>query len=274
MANHNINIEPDILLRRLRYLAIFAASFATLIFSIYFLKFHGELTSTQDAWGQFGDFVGGVLNPIFSLLALLALLATFSLQIKEFGILSQQREETNNALLEQQNSSHRQVFESSFYHLLNLHNNLLQGIDLSGPKGNIKGRDCFHVFVKRLNIERLKSNKPDEIQEFMAAYDVFYQSHSREIAHYFTMLFNIFKFIENSNVENKKFYSNLVRAQLSTPETTLLFYNCLTPNGEKFKNIVEKFSLLKGLHKIQTIDKNIATQYKLDAFSGTPPALV
>lgn len=274
MANHNINIEPDILLRRLRYLAIFAASFATLIFSMYFVKFHGELTSTQDAWGQFGDFVGGVLNPIFSLLALLALLATFSLQIKEFGILSQQREETNNALLEQQNASHRQVFESSFYHLLNLHNNLLQGIDLIGPKGNIKGRDCFHVFIKRLTIERLKSNKPDEIQEFMAAYDIFYQSHSREIAHYFTMLFNIFKFIENSNIENKKFYSNLVRAQLSTSETTLLFYNCLTPNGEKFKNIVEKFSLLKGLHKIQLIDMKIAAQYKLGAFSGTPPALV
>ena len=274
MNTNNISAEPDILLRRLRYLAFFAATFAMIIFSLYFMEFHGNLDSSQEKWGQFGDFIGGVLNPIFSLMALLALIATFSLQLKEFGILAAQRDESNNALKEQQLASRRQVFESSFYHLLSLHNDLLNGIDLNGANGNIKGRDCFHVFLKRLNHERSKNLEKNEIINFTTSYDRFYQDHRREIAHYFTLLFNIFKFIDNSDMADKKFYTNIIRAQLSSSEKAFLFYNCLTKNGVKFKDFVEKFSLLKEFTIKSHHDNELIKEYKISAFSGIYPELI
>lgn len=43
---------------------------------LYFYNFQGNLAPNHDAWGQFGDFIGGVLNPTFSFLALIVLLST------------------------------------------------------------------------------------------------------------------------------------------------------------------------------------------------------
>lgn len=48
-------------------------------------------------WGQFGDFMGGTLNPILSFLALIALVRTLALQNKQLGLsktaIDQSREE-------------------------------------------------------------------------------------------------------------------------------------------------------------------------------------
>ena len=50
----------------------------------YMAKFGFVTSSSQELWGQFGDYFGGVLNPIFAMLAFLAVLTTLSLQIAEF----------------------------------------------------------------------------------------------------------------------------------------------------------------------------------------------
>lgn len=52
-------------------------------FIFYFISFKGDLSHQQDIWGMFGDYIGGVLNPVFSFLALVALLLTIVLQSKE-----------------------------------------------------------------------------------------------------------------------------------------------------------------------------------------------
>lgn len=50
----------------------------------YRLNFGGSVSPSQGAWGQFGDFFGGVLNPLFAMLAFLALLWSISIQAEEF----------------------------------------------------------------------------------------------------------------------------------------------------------------------------------------------
>jgi hypothetical protein len=37
---------------------------------LYFWHFPNGFAEKQDVWGQFGDYVGGILNPLFSLLTL------------------------------------------------------------------------------------------------------------------------------------------------------------------------------------------------------------
>ena len=49
-----------------------------------YTSIHGyTLSSSHEAWAQFGDFFGGLLNPVYALLAFLALLYTISLQSAE-----------------------------------------------------------------------------------------------------------------------------------------------------------------------------------------------
>ncbi|MDD5273291.1 MAG: hypothetical protein PHU14_11280 [Methylovulum sp.] len=69
-----------------------------IVYTMYFDHFPDIRARTNAAsdmpeeyakWGTFGDYVGGILNPIFSFLALMALLWTINLQIKQLEISEQ-----------------------------------------------------------------------------------------------------------------------------------------------------------------------------------------
>lgn len=76
--------------RMLMYLlsVIMALSVSALVGTILFYAAHfgGDFSTQQDVWGQFGDYVGGVLNPILSFLALMALILTVLLQSRQLEI--------------------------------------------------------------------------------------------------------------------------------------------------------------------------------------------
>lgn len=44
--------------------------------AFYFYRFHGSLSTDAAVWGQFGDFLGGLTNPLISLAGLAAVVAT------------------------------------------------------------------------------------------------------------------------------------------------------------------------------------------------------
>jgi uncharacterized membrane protein len=78
----------------LRFLVGSAIALVLLVFIAYFLAFHDGVSSKQEVWGQFGDFVGGTLNPILSFLSLIALVFTVLLQVRQLDIA---REELKNS---------------------------------------------------------------------------------------------------------------------------------------------------------------------------------
>lgn len=79
-----------------------------------------------------------------------------------------------------------------------------------------------------------------------------YKKTDYKTGYFFRSLFNLIAFVdrfETSNTEfDKAIYTKLIRAQLSMGEILLIFYNCISDLGaEKFKPLVEKYSLLKGI---------------------------
>lgn len=48
----------------------------------YYLNFgiDGDISQKTDIWGQFGDYLGGVLNPILSFISIYLLINSLSLQ--------------------------------------------------------------------------------------------------------------------------------------------------------------------------------------------------
>lgn len=61
-------------------LLVVAFSSVVVILYLYQRQFSGPLSSENDEWGTFGDFIGGSLNPIFALLSFVALSATLIFQ--------------------------------------------------------------------------------------------------------------------------------------------------------------------------------------------------
>jgi hypothetical protein len=209
--------------------------------------------------GQFGDMFGAV-NALFSGLAFAGIIFTILLQRDELRLqrkeLRQNRLELRGQKLQlqaQTETLRRQNFESTFFQLLRLHNNIVASIDLrSAPSGDViaQGRDCFKNFYssfrKRWGRALVEESDPVELERIRKTYLGFYAQHEADIGHYFRSLYNIVKFVDSSPVEDKRLYTNLVRAQLSTYEVALLFYNALSPIGEeKFQPLIEKYALLK-----------------------------
>lgn len=230
--------------------------------------------------GTFGDMFGAV-NALFSGLAFGSLIYTIFLQRHELRL---QREElglTRKELKGQklQLSAQNEVmkiqnFENTFFQMLKLLNDIINAIDIQSNDKVTRGRDCFVIFLRRLEYEHHKYKKDLNYSDrsvldlIKLGYRDFYLIRQGEVGHYYRTLYNIIKFIKESKVKNKTFYTNLVRAQLSNQELVLMFYNCLSDHGsEKFKPLIEEFSLLKNMSADSLMDKvNHYSLYEKSAY--------
>lgn len=73
-------------------LKIICLTLIIIAWGLYSLKFGIGYLSTQnaDVWGQFGDFMGGVLNPILSFISICLLIRSVTLQVQSNATLTQE----------------------------------------------------------------------------------------------------------------------------------------------------------------------------------------
>jgi hypothetical protein len=131
-----------------------------------------------------------------------------------------------------------QKFENTFFQLLTLFNSIVNSMDLrrSDSKTAVisQGRDCFEIFYRRLKSQSPNGNSLTEgflfdsanIDDTLLAFDKLYINVRSDLSHYFRTFYHIIKFIDNSTINNKLQYIAIARAQLSSFEQVLLFYNC------------------------------------------------
>jgi Putative phage abortive infection protein len=230
----------------------------------------------KENYGTFGDMFGAV-NALFSGLAFACLIfATFmqreelKLQRIELQLARKEAAETREEIRGQkeqaqfQNATLRQqTFENMYFQLLALHNELVNSIELRDPmRGQIfaSGKECFPVFYSYfLNVFRNTSQLQPEnetenrFKSISSAFHGFFLQHQNSVGHYFRSLYNIVKFIDDSEIVEKQRYTNLVRAQLSSGELQLLYYNCLSDYGSsKFKVLIERYALLEHVKFLDT----------------------
>lgn len=235
-----------------------------------------------------GDFMSGTVASIWSLAGLFFIYVAFLGQKQQ--LLNQQLEIMYSQLeikytrlelsgqkqeMKMQNKTLRQQkFENTFFQLLNLFLSIVNSLDLRNPtsKSDVisTGRDCFENFYKKLqgklgNNGRIMQNLT--VEQVVNAYGKFYDSNKSDMSHYYRTLYHIIKFIDNSSIENKKQYTSIVRAQLSSYEQVMLFYNCLHDNGrKKFKPLIEQYALFKNLDISLIFNQQHLDEYEDSAY--------
>ena len=230
------------------------------------------LALRHSSHGTFGDAFGAS-NSLFSGLAFAGLLYTIILQRQELQLQKEELHLTRKELegqkisLESQNIVlKKQNFETTFFNLLQLLNTLVNSMDSTNSNGNsVSGRDCFVAFYTRF-----RSNIRPDTNQYEAlnhAYLNYYNKIQSNVGHYFRTLYHIIKFIDTSEVDNKKEYTNFVRAQLSSHELLLLFYNAQSDLGsEKFRPLIEKYALLKTVPISLLVNPDHVSLYQPGAF--------
>lgn len=256
MAKAKKNTTSKFFVKHIIKIAIFAWTIVILSYAINF-RVH-EISGKSGDWGTFGDFVGGTLNPLLSFFALVILLKTFSMQRKELALQRKELKKTQQILNEQSKIQKRQQFESTFFELLKLHNQALESCQLDlrrlmNSKTPFKWLErCIDLRETTLENDHSKAMKT-EIND--------------TCGHYFRILYQLLKFIANSNDEinktfddqniehavvskNEKKYSNIVRALLTDDVMRVLSINCYCEHGKnddfwKYKLLIERYAFFE-----------------------------
>ena len=251
---------------------------ANTIFAIYYFPKPEQI-------GQFGDMFGAV-NALFAGLAFAGVIFAIILQKKELELQRQELKETRDEirgqkeqLQAQDQTLKKQNFENSFFQLLSFHNEIVNSLEIPswGGRGNkIGGRMCFHFFLQALKDNYGSRNLKTSEQmknRINVLYEEFLSRDYSSIGYYFRHLYNTVKFVDQhksiKEFEDKKTYTNLIRAQLSSNELGLLFYNCLSDRGAKFKCLVEKYALLEDMEFERLLEPKHRSLYSAKAY-GEP----
>ena len=218
--------------------------------------------------GQTGDMFGGV-NALFSGLAFGILIFTMHLQRKELELQrvesAQSREEFRGQKeqLEKQNRVLAiQSFENTFFHLVDLHraqvkDAMICEIGLRGSAKSHEGLDAFgylkDVLFLSMGPTNLYNNQRSDWENWSYAtgkYEEIYDLNEAVLSGYFRLLYNIVVLVDTADIlaeTEKRKYIRVLRSQLVDAELVVLFFNCLSEYGRKFKPYIERYALLKHL---------------------------
>lgn len=259
----------------------------TIISTIYFARM---TYGNEFELNLLGDFLSGSVASIWSLAGLFFIYVAFLGQKQQ--LLNQQLEIMYSQLevkytrlelagqkaeMKLQNETLRiQKFENTFFQMLNLLSDSVNSIDLGRNSNIVSGRDCFGKIESEIRSDIYYENgfnswnevRTISIEKTIESYNRIYLQKRSDLSHYFRTLYHIIKFIDKSNITDKKQYISIARAQLSSYEQILLFYNCLHYNGiEKFKPLLEKYTLFKNIDDSLIFNLEHKMEYKESAYN-------
>jgi hypothetical protein len=211
--------------------------------------------------GIFGDFFGGVLNPLFTFLTVFGLIITIVIQRTDLRLAREEYAKTASALA-------TQAIESTFFSTVSLHHKIIEGLrfdpgtleatlldeirrhaGIPQPMDPVVvGRQVFDTLIKELKKRALT---PADVK---VEYQKVQDNHNHILGHYFRNLYQALKLIDgygesDLSDEQKRKYASILRAQLSSSELVTLFINCTgtTVDEGQFRNLLIRYHMLEHL---------------------------
>ncbi len=208
-----------------------------------------QFATTPDAFGLFGDYVGGVFGAFTGLVSVVFLYFTYKKQTEIF--------------VEQKKQTESQQFEQTFFHLLD--NFIFLRQQLNNKAENIKGLDYIHFVRSSIekDIDKVCKEKDafnilnslETRKKIEGVYKTAFLAESDQLGHYFRSFYHLLKYIKEQCPieENKKMYFDLVQAQMNTDELYLTCINGISSYGrKKLYPLLNDSSFLENL----AIDEN------------------
>ncbi|EGR1452139.1 putative phage abortive infection protein [Vibrio cholerae] len=268
-------------MKAVRWIVLVAIAASLFALGTFIDNFGIGYWDSLEKWAQTGDFFGGVLNPIFAFLSLILIAYTLTqnkqaliqsrkaieqsekaLAQNELALKTGNRElelsrieysKSVKALKEQVEQFNFQRFENTFFNMLSLQSEILIELEFNNESLNLSknpNKDSTRSRKVFGSILRWIDGSIDESSPF-DNYDNFQVNENQIVGHYFRNLYQILKFIDESTLSNvdKVKYARILRAQLSSDEIAMLFFNCLSSkvdNGQ-FRSYVIKYKMLEHI---------------------------
>jgi len=230
------------------------------IFIVMLLAIFSLLYSFKDL-GTFGDFFGGILNPIVGFIGIILIYLTLKTSQETLKItkdeLSLTREEfkkSNNIFENQKLEMKLQTFDNKFFKMLDRFNMTVENLGAYNKDHTFQSKkDFFHsILINKFSLENKGIYFP-----------------------YIHLVFQIIKLIDESNflnIKQKMYYIDLFKSQIMSEEI-MLIVKCIScykkTYNENFQYILEKYHFFQfiNLKKVKEAYPNIVSE--LDKFNNT-----
>lgn len=214
--------------------SVLASALASCILIILFYShyFSGPISPDHHKWAEFGNFLGGVLGPIFTFLSLVGLLVALLIQ-------SKQLQETIRTVNLQTLSINRQNFEIIFFEVLrNILFRVQQFQDtISDGKIALKGYQVCknHLDKAKSTYDRKKESYKEAEDDFsIIRFSLNFESdlYQSSFVPCFQNIKFLFDYIESANLADKYKYYKLLKNQLSRSLLVLFTYHQLVEHDQ------------------------------------------
>ncbi len=251
-------------------------SLVLIITIIYFID-KGNLKFWEDPdlemLSTFGTFLSGLIGTGLTVIATFLIWMTYNSQKRELKETKEIAEGQRQAMLLQNETAKKQQFETTFFNMLNKLDQIFRYtkgnynslgtpnwtqmskeellVELSGIQYFKRANDLFSNYIRFID-SQLKSDKVN--------YTLLMQSSIYSIGHflltpierYYSYLLTILDFIEDSNLNSKFLYFDLIKSQLTQEELKLIIYKTISNYpDDTFKKYITKFNLLVNLNAFE-----------------------
>ena len=207
--------------------------------------------------GVFGDFFNGVSAPLIGFVGIILAFFTIYAQSKN------QLEST---------------FVSVFNTMLNNYNLSQKEITYEKKKGALPicGKRVFEVlyididsiYKKKEQTNKKSKNKPKTPEELAKeSFEKLHEDRKYIYSQHFKILYNMLKYVDRkcSRKKDKFIYAGIIRSVMSKEEEKFLFYDALM--FDNFKNLIEKYEMLRDLRDEKLIREEHRSIYKDSAYN-------
>ncbi|MCS3504469.1 putative phage abortive infection protein [Achromobacter sp. JUb104] len=232
-------------------------SSACIAFWYYRSTFKGKFSTDQADWGAFGDFMGGIVNPVAGLVTIVLLVLTLR---------SQQDE-----LEEQRRQLAKQAFEQSFFGWTSSYRELISGLQFgSGTEldprltgvialheilrlGHTPSNEETHSLIKKM--QSVDATEQEEIRathrsSTVAWWERCFASNEPQLGALIRTLYSLLRWVDSHPTVSwaeKWDAVSIIRARLSGPELRVIYFNGFLHDGKKFNAYVQRYALLDNL---------------------------
>lgn len=230
---------------------------------LYLFIFHERNVAIDEAVatdivGQYGDFVGGVVGTILSIVLLYY---TFGLQ---------REDSKKNARIYE-----LQQLNDKFFKLMEIYNEQLKHLVYKDDDETYSGKEALHRYLQDMQAGFEKTTSYNQRRKrAVEAYFEFYANNRDFAPLYFRTLYRLLEEIygSGSNVYEEKIkYIKIIRSQFSDSELVFIRYNAMTPMGTNFAPYINRYNLLKHLPPLELLEfkewKSMSTTQQANALN-------
>lgn len=251
---------------------ILAAFFAGVV-GVYIWKFGIKISTEQEVWGQFGDYLGGVINPAVGFITIILLVITLNTQRQELALQREDLRRSADALDAQYKAIQIQSFEQTLFKWFDNYQKKIREIQYLKDEKPVEGLDAIRHLNKAIFrlTDELRSHFDNDYTSrkkwlelnhghVEALFDKTTTVLKRNLqAETYTdlstairIIYGLLRWINDhelfkSDKKRKMVYTSIIRAQLSEQELRLLFAFGLTPAGSKFAKYANLASLFDNM---------------------------